>query len=132
MKFYNCDLTDVSDLRKLEKKINEKQFKIIIDDGSHILSHIIKNLLFFFKYLQKGGYFVVEDFNAPRNYDYLNDSNNQELFFDEILFNIKSKNYFKSKILTRSDQKFLFENIESINIYKGKHKESDIAFLKKR
>ena len=23
-------------------------------------------------------------------------------------------------------------NIESINIYKGKHKESDIAFLKKR
>ena len=62
-----------------------KQFKIIIDDGSHILSHIIKNLLFFFKYLEKGGYFVVEDFNAPRNYDYLNDSNNQELFFDEIL-----------------------------------------------
>ena len=132
IKFYNCDLTDVNDLRKLEKKINEKQFKIIIDDGSHILSHIIKNLLFFFKYLEKGGYFVVEDFNAPRNYDYLNDSNNQELFFDEILFNIKSKNYFKSKILTRSDQKFLFENIESINIYKGKHQESDIAFLKKR
>ena len=87
--------------------------------------------MFFFKYLEKGGFFVVEDFNAPRNYNYLNDSNNQELFFDEILFNIKSKNYFKSKILTRSDQKFLFENIESINIYKGKHKESDIAFLKK-
>ena len=48
IKFYNCDLTNNKDLKKLEKKIKGKTFKIIIDDGSHILSHIIKNLFFFF------------------------------------------------------------------------------------
>ena len=131
IKFYNCDLTNDLDLKKLKKKLNNKLFKIIIDDGSHILSHIIKNLLFFLKYLEKDGYFVVEDFNGPRNYDFLNDSNNQELFFDDILLKIKNKEYFKSKILDKFNQKYLFDNIVSVDIYKGKHEESDIAFLKK-
>ena len=62
-----------------------KTFKIIIDDGSHILSHIIKNLFFFLKYVENGGYFVVEDFNAPRVEGYLDDCSNEELYFDDIL-----------------------------------------------
>ena len=119
--------------RGLDGSINKtKSDRIIIEDGSHILSHIIKNLLFFLKYLQSGGFFVVEDFNAPKNHDYLNDCGNKELFFDEILKNIKNKNYFKSNILSQAQQKYIFENIETIEIYKGKSHESDIAFLKKK
>ena len=132
LKFIHCDLTRAEDLKKLERKIYGKNFRIIIEDGSHILSHIIKNLLFFLKYLQNGGFFVVEDFNAPKNHDYLNDCGNNELFFDEILTNIKNKKYFKSNILSDAQQKYIFENIETIEIYKGKSHESDIAFLKKK
>ena len=132
IKFLNCDLTNYNDLTRLEKNIRGKSFKIIIEDGSHILSHIIKNLIFFLKYLDNDGYFVVEDFNAPKNYNYLNDCANSELFFDEILSNIKNKKYFNSKILSQSQQKYIFENIESVNVYKGIRKESDIAFLKKK
>ena len=131
IKFFNCDLTDYKDLAHLEKKISGKSFKIIVEDGSHILSHIIKNLLFFLKYLDNGGYFVIEDFNAPKNHNYLNDCADSELFFDEILLNIKNKKYFNSEILSQSQQKYIFDNVESVNVYKGINKESDIAFLKK-
>ena len=48
MKFINCDLTVTKEFNDLKKFINNKKFKIIIDDGSHILTHIIKNLKFFF------------------------------------------------------------------------------------
>ena len=131
IKFIHCDLRSKNDLDKLEKEIKDKKFKIIIDDGSHILSHLIKNLFFFIKYLEKGGYFVVEDFNFPKIYNHLNDSKNEELFFDEILQHINQKKYFSSKLLSNDMQSFIFDNIQNIYIYKGKEKNSDIAFLKK-
>jgi len=131
LKYYNCDLTNKNDHKSLEKKIQNKTFKIIIDDGSHILSHIIKNLKFFLKYVDNKSYYVIEDFNAPLNYDYLNDGNGNELFINEFLLNIKNKNYFKSQILNESDQKHLFDNITDVDIYKGDTNESNIAFLKK-
>ena len=48
-------------LEKLKNEFMEKKFKVIIDDGSHILTHIIKNI-FFINYIEKGGYFIIEDF----------------------------------------------------------------------
>ncbi len=132
IKFLYCDLRNRSDLNKLEKTIKDKKFKIIIDDGSHILSHMIKNLFFFIKYLEKDGYFVIEDFNFPKFYNHLNDGENEELFFDEILNHINEKKYFKSKLLSNDMQSFFFDSIENIHIYKGKEKDSDIAFIKKK
>ena len=131
LKYFNCDLTNNSDFKNLQEKIKNKQFKIIIDDGSHILSHIIKNLISFFKYVESGSYYVIEDFNAPEYYNYLNDSKDSELFIKNILLNLKEKKSFKSNLLNEQDQKYLFENISSIDIYKGDTQFSDIAFLKK-
>ena len=90
---------------------------------------MIKNILFFINYIEQGGYFVIEDFNLPKNYDHLNDAGNEEIFIDEIFKNILKK-IFKSKILSKEKQKYLFELIENIYIYKGNGKDSDIAFLK--
>ncbi len=128
--FIQCDLRSKKDLEKLSDKLYGKKFKIIVDDGSHILTHIIKNIIFFIRYIEKGGYFVIEDFNLPKNYNHLNDSENKEVFIDQILNNIEKKKYFKSDILSKPKQKYLFETIESIYIYKGDTKDSDIAFLK--
>ena len=65
IKFFYCDTSLDKDLIKLKNyiQINEiDSFDIIIDDGSHILSHILKNLIFFFKFLKSGGIYVIEDF----------------------------------------------------------------------
>ena len=51
-RFLNCNIRDVDDLKKLEKKINNKLFKVIIDDGSHSLKDMIFNLRFFLNTLQ--------------------------------------------------------------------------------
>ena len=128
--FIQCDIRTNNGLEKLKNQINGKKFKVIIDDGSHILTHMIKNILFFISYIEQGGYLVIEDFNLPKNYDHLDDSSNEEIFMDEIFKNILKKKYFKSKILSKDKQKYLFELIENIYIYKGNSKDSDIAFLK--
>ena len=101
-----------------------------------MLNDIIHNLKFFFKFLDKGGYYVIEDFNHPKYFHYLNDANNRELFVDKIIKNLKKKKFFKSKILSKKDQKLLWKNIKKINMHKGrmlnsKKNISDILFLKK-
>ena len=135
IKFINCDLTVEKEFKNLQKTIEDKNFKIIIDDGSHILTHIIKNLKFFFKKVESGCYFIIEDFNAPRDQIHLNDGKGGEIFIDDMLLEIKKKKYFKSNILSKQDQDYLFENIKEINIYDGDLKKplsSNIAFLKKK
>ena len=69
-------------------------FKIIIDDGSHILTEMISSLKFFFKYVEKGGFFIIEDFNAPIYFKSLNDSFDNELLMKDIFEKIKKKKIF--------------------------------------
>ena len=135
LKFINCDLTSENEFKNLEKKIYNKKFKIIIDDGSHILTHIIKNLKFFFKKVESNSYYIIEDFKAPNDQKHLDDSNGKEIFIEELLTNIKNKSYFESQILNKEDQDYLFKNIEEIFTYEGNQKSplsSNIAFLKKK
>jgi len=134
--FNFCDTRDLDSLSKFENKIRNNKFKVIIDDGSHLLTDMIHNLKFFFKFLDNDGYYVVEDYNHPRYFTYLNDSNQRELFFDQIIENFKKKNYFDSRILSKSDQDYLHKNIKTIDVKKGfminnKENISDLVFFKK-
>ena len=97
------------------------------------MTHIIKNLKFFRK-VESNCYFVIEDFNAPKDQIHLNDGKGEELFIDEMLNKLKNKKYFKSNILSKEDQDYLFDNIDDIFIYEGNQKpplSSNIVFLKK-
>lgn len=64
-------------------------FDIIIDDGSHINSHVISSFKFLFKYLKEGGVYVAEDIQTSY---WKNDGGDS--------FNLKNKNtsmnFFKS------------------------------------
>ena len=51
---------------------------------------------------------------------------------DKIFYNKNKKKFFKSSILKKEDQKFLFKNISGIDLFKGKTKISDIAFIHKK
>ena len=119
-------------MNRFSSKFNNINFKIIIDDASHILSDMIKSLKFFFKQLDSNGIFVIEDFNAPVYFEALNDTKGKELFMNNLLKNIMKKKKFKSNILSNSDQEYLFKNIKDIKIFKGKTKISDIAFITKK
>ena len=68
-----------------------KSFDIIIDDGSHLLSDIVKSFNFFFQYLNSGGYYIIEDFKHPNYYNYNNDIDH--IFVDEIIENFRKKDF---------------------------------------
>lgn len=137
LNFLYCNTTKKSDLKILINKLNNKKFKIIIDDGSHLLKDIIHNLNFFFKFVEKGGYYIIEDYNHPKYYKHLNDGNKQEPFIDEIIECFKKKKFFNSRILSKEDQKNFLNSIENIYTYKGdmidlNKNVSDLLILKKK
>jgi len=110
-----------------EKKVN--QFDLIIDDGSHNLSDILKSFKFFFKYVKKKGLYIIEDFKYPNYYNY--NRNIDHILVDEFLENIKNKKYFSSKIFDIGEQKEIMNSIEMIEIFKGNLNDSDICFITK-
>jgi predicted O-methyltransferase YrrM len=140
-KYYSKNINvygvNINNLKKVEKtiieikKINKfKMFDIIIDDGSHYLSDIIFTLKNLFKNLKPKGLYVIEDFKHPNYYSYNKDVNH--ILIDKMLKNISKKKIFNSKILDRDNQLYLHKSIKSINTYKGKLKDSDICFIKKK
>ena len=131
IKFLNCNIKKNSDLKEFERKFKNTKFDVIIDDGSHLLNDMIFSLKFFFRYLDKKGIYVIEDFNAPVYFKELNDGKNKELLIQDFLKKIKKKQKFKSNILNDTDQDFLFKNISKVEYFKGKTNISDIAFLSK-
>ena len=134
--FYYCDTTNKKDLKKISNEIGKNKFKVIIDDGSHLLNDIIHNLKFFLDFVDNKGYYVIEDYNHPEYYSYLNNSSGDELLIKDIIIKIKDKEFFDSKILNKNDQSKLFESIKEISVHKGimidgGKNVSDIVFFKK-
>lgn len=124
-----------------EKKVSEildiifkensfEKFDIIIDDGSHYLSDILSSLNFFFKLLNQGGTYIIEDFKHPNYYKYNLDI--QDIFVDDLLSNIQKKEYFNSGFINKESQKYIFSEVKEIVTYKGNLEDSDICFIKKK
>ena len=135
LKYFNCDTTNIYDLNIFKNKNKGVKFKIIIDDGSHLLSDIIHNMKFFSKFLDQDSYYVIEDYNHPKYYSFLNDTNGNEILVEEIIKKLKNKIYFNSSILNKNDQAILHKRIEKIDVYNGLMTEagkniSNIAFFK--
>ena len=120
-------------IEKFLNKINFfediKKFDIIIDDGSHILSDQLKAINYFFKYLNKDGYYVIEDYRFSEYIPHLKDTDDPCVreFFEIIKKNInKDFKYISSETLEN-----IRKNISNIFEYKGNQKISGIAFIKK-
>ena len=135
LKFFNCNTTSIKEIDSLNNILfenKENTFEVIIDDGSHIYSDILRNLTFFFKKVKSGGYYIIEDFNHYRFYNELNDSDNSSLDIHDILMHIVDKVQFDSTIIKEKFQLYCFDNISNITIHKGIQKDSFIAFIKKK
>lgn len=59
LRIYTGDQTDAAFLQKVSK--SEGPFDIIIDDGSHVQSHIITSFEALFPLMRSGGIYVIED-----------------------------------------------------------------------
>jgi len=130
---FGIDITNQKMVKKFLEKINfEKKissFDIIIDDGSHLLSHQIKSLNYFFKYVKNGGFYVIEDFKFSEYFNHLKDTN--ELSINEIIKNIRSNQDLGSNIIHKETLELLRKNAKYIYDYKGNKKISDILFWQK-
>ena len=76
---------DVNNKNIFKKIYNiESQFDIIIDDGSHVSSDIIKTFFSYFNLVKPGGVFVIEDVHTIYNPSYgggiVNDSSAMSFF----------------------------------------------------
>ena len=132
--FFYCDTNNANDLKKFEDLLISKKSEsldLIIDDASHIYSHMLINFKNFFKKVKSGGFYVIEDFNHYKYYPHLNDSSFDSLEIEEIFELLKTKKIFKSDNLDKDFQHYCFNNISEIIIHKGTQDDSFIAFIKK-
>ena len=130
---YGLDINNQNKIKRIIKKIkgnfNINSFEMIIDDGSHYLSDILLSFNFFFKYVKKGGVYVIEDLKYPNYFQYNNDI--EHIFVYQVLYKIQKKEFFSSSIIDKNDQIYFQQNIKKINFYKGNSKNSDICFIEK-
>ena len=115
-------------LKYIEERFSVKKFDVIIDDGSHILSDQLFSINFFYKYLKKGGYYIIEDYKFPNYYKRCNDVDENTI--DIIIKKLKSNMIIKSQILKNDTIKKLYK--AKIFTYKGRTKISDIVFFQKK
>jgi len=114
-------------LKNIEERFSVKKFDVIIDDGSHILSDQLFSINYFYKYLKKGGYYIIEDYKFPNYYKRCNDVDENTI--DIIIKKLKSNMIIKSQILKNDTIKKLYK--AKIFTYKGRTKISDIVFFQK-
>ena len=93
---------DIKNEKKVIKTIDQifvnkddKYFDIIIDDGSHNLSDILIALKILFKFLDRGGIYIIEDYKYPNYYRYNKDVD--DILIDKMLHKLKDKKKFSSK-----------------------------------
>ena len=130
---FGINANDKKSVKRFFKKIDFYnsiiEFDIIIDDGSHILSDQLKSLNFFFNFVKKGGYYVIEEYRFPEYFPHLKDTN--EVVIKELIYKIRKKENIQSKIFDKTTFESLSKNIENIFEYKGNSDHSDILFIKK-
>lgn len=115
----------------IKKDIVEKniQFKIIIEDASHMLKDQIISLFILFSNLQSGGYFIIEELDFPEKRE---DMRIDQEFPDlkTILIDIKNGRDFESKYVDETSKKYFLDNFDTIEFFQGNINE--MAMIKKK
>ena len=126
---------DISNKKMIEKFLNKinffesiKSFDIIIDDGSHILSDQLKAIDYFFKYLNKNGYYVIEDYRFSEYIPHLKDTDDPCL--GEFFKILKKNNKKDFKLISVETFENLKKNSSNIFEYKGNKNYQVLLLLK--
>ena len=128
IKNFYVDSSEEISIEKHIVKLNQS-FDIIIEDASHSFKDQIISLFMLFHKLNPGGIFIVEELDFP---DTRKDMNlkNEKPTLKNILLSIIQNKEFDSKYISENDKRYLLENFDFIEIFKGNLNE--IAFIKKK
>ena len=116
-------------LNKIDFFDKIKFFDIIIDDGSHMLSDQLFSLNYFYRYVKKKGFYIIEHYCFPEYFERNNDVEDYKV--SEIISFINYRTDFSSKIITDKTINEINSTIKKIYFYKGNTHLSDIAFFEK-
>jgi len=108
------------------QQFNGENFDLIIDDGSHRMSHQQISLKILFKYLNSGGVYVIEDLQTSK-YNRFFDSKNETTTLD-VLFSLQKKEKYLSNYMTEDEYNYLIDNVDSIEFYEN----NTICFIRKK
>lgn len=122
VKTYIGDQSKREDLLKVIEEIGEVD--LIIDDGSHVISHQQISLGFLFNYLKEGGQYWIEDLHTSDSevwqgknlYGYDMSFKEGESTVQVIEQFIKSKK-FNSPFLSDEENLYLTKNIKNIEVF---------------
>jgi hypothetical protein len=119
---YICDQSNRNNLEDLMKTIGEVD--IIIDDGSHVISHQQISLGTLFKYLKENGQYWIEDLHTSDSevwqgkdlygYDMSFNKGEDSVSVLESYINTKK---FNSTFLTVSENMFLANNVKECKMF---------------
>jgi hypothetical protein len=123
LKILTVDQSDSNSLKKLSIDI-ENNLDIIIDDGGHAMDHQQLSLGILFEKLNNNGLYFIEDLHTS-NWNVDSFLYNQSLKISKdrknttlnVLKEFKINGEFKSPFLEDSQNKYLSENIKSIDFY---------------
>ena len=128
--YSSVDLRNESKIKKYLKKFDS--FDVIIEDAIHNKLGIFTSFKSFFPSLKSGGYYIIEDFKADDIANINNHDPDEPCSTEEILENFKKKLFFQSNILSKENQKKVFNEISQVDIYQGQKFDSSICFIKKK
>ena len=127
---------DINNKKRVEQTLEKifiendfNKFDLIVDDGSHNLSDILIGLSQLFKYLEKNGIYVIEDFKYPNYFKY--NKNVDDILVNDLIDKLKKKEKFDSNFFSLNVQLDMIKSIQDVYIYKGNLPDSDICFIKK-
>jgi len=117
IKVHMMNQEDKDGMYSIVDELNLKPF-IVIDDGGHKPEHHQKTLAPFFKALESGGLYIIEDLQVCKKDNRLNqkyevtDDNNTVSYLKALL----SDNPMKSPYLTSDEESYLKSNIKTIRL----------------
>ena len=130
---FGMNSSNIKMMNNFLKKINFfkeiKFFDIIIDDGSHMLSDQLFSLDYFYRYVKKKGFYIIEDYCFAEYFKRNNDVEDYKV--SEIISFINNKANFSSKIITNETINEINSSIKKVHFYKGNTDFSDIVFFEK-
>jgi hypothetical protein len=94
-----------------------------------MLSDQLFSLNFFYRYVKKKGFYIIEDYCFSEYFERNNDIKDYKI--SEIINFINNKNSFSSKIISNNTIKEIYSTIKKVHSYKGNTQFSDIAFFEK-